>query len=284
MPTLAVRQDPSSTTTSNTSTETAPIYNTNPGGGSTTLYLFTFLITILVLGLISSGLLIRAYILRRRFHRRVEEALRRGEALPPDAAAALGLIPRRPNARNKKEKNHGLMPTMWESEMWRDDEKAGLEDVSDERDGDGGGEGVVDKEGWDELTPLSILHYTTSDPTISTTVQPPINMPPPLTPGSYFRSLWSSRGLTTITNTTNTSQRPGLTHRPTSMLIPTQKPVFSVPDVGEDVVVGVMIAMPCQGAMEDRWNITKNQDDEGEEMGRELPDVCLGVLGTRLKD
>ncbi|WVW80199.1 hypothetical protein I302_102176 [Kwoniella bestiolae CBS 10118] len=274
MPTLAQRQAASSTTTQNTSTQTSPVYNSNPGGGSTTLYLFTFLITILVLGLISSGLLIRAYILRRRFHRRVEEALRRGEAMPTDAAAALGLIPRR-NNRNKKEKNHGLMPTMWESEMWRDDEKAGL--LRDE-DAEGEGVGMVDKDGWDELTPLSILHYTTTDPALPAPVQAPIDIPPQLTPGAYFRSLWSSRPMTATSSTT--AQRPGLTHRPTSTLIPTQKAVFSIPEVGEDVMVGVMIAMPCEGGMEERWNLSKNDEEEE----RELPDVCLGVLGTRLRE
>ncbi|WWC60349.1 uncharacterized protein I303_102920 [Kwoniella dejecticola CBS 10117] len=282
MPTLLIRQDPSSTTQSassttsnNAATESTPVFNNNPGGGSTTLYLFTFLITILVLGLISSGLLIRAYILRRRFHRRVEEAIRRGEALPTDAATALGLLPRRP-PRGKKEKKHGLMPTMWESEMWRDDEKAGLKDEHDAQE-----PSEVRKDGWDELTPLSILHYTTSNP--AEPPQPQIEIPPPLTPGAYFRSLWSSRGLTTTSTTTNTNsntaQRPGLPHRPTSTIIPTQKPVFAVPDAGEEVVLGVMIAMPSEGAMEERWNPL----EEGEEE-RELPEVCLGVLGTTMKE
>ncbi|WWC68583.1 uncharacterized protein I206_102513 [Kwoniella pini CBS 10737] len=278
MPTLHIRQDPSSTTevassttTQNSTTESAPIYNNNPGGGSTTLYLFTFLITILVLGLISSGLLIRAYILRRRFHRRVEEAISRGEALPTDAATALGLLPRRP-PRGKKEKKHGLMPTMWESEMWLNDEKAGLKEEEEEEQ-----DVSYRKDGWNELTPLSILHFTTTN--LNDQPQPIIELPPPLTPGAYFRSLWSSRGLTTTPITPNTNQRPGLQHRPTSTLIPTQKANFKVPENGEEVILGVMIAMPCQGVMEERWNLIQDGEEE-----RELPEVCLGVLGTTMKE
>ncbi|WRT65733.1 uncharacterized protein IL334_002681 [Kwoniella shivajii] len=260
MPTLVIRQSPSSTTTSNTSTQTAPVYNQGPTGGSTTLYLFTFLITILVLGLISSGLLIRAYILRRRFHRRVEEAMRRGEALPQDAAAALGLLPRRTGFRGKKEKKHGLMPTMWESEMRRS-ETGLLDDDENEID-------LSEKE-WDNLTPLSVLHFTNTDPTPPPTQ---VVIPPQPTPAAYIRSLFSSNGLPTY------GSRPPLTHRPTSTVIPTSQAVFAIPEPGEEVVVGVMIAMPCEGVMEERWNLL----EEGEE--RELPEVCLGVMSTRIKE
>lgn len=103
-----------------------------PGGnlgtsGNTSLYLFTFLITIVVLGTIAAGLLVRAYIVRRRFQRRVEDALREGRPLPPDMAMALGLI-RPGQARNaKKEKKVGKMPVMWESEMWRDEKRGQAE-------------------------------------------------------------------------------------------------------------------------------------------------------------
>lgn len=81
---------------------------------NTTLYLFTFLITIVVLGLITALLLLRAYYVRRAFHRRIEEAIRSGRPLPPEAFPSL-----RTNRRGKKEKQHGPMPSMWEAEMWR---------------------------------------------------------------------------------------------------------------------------------------------------------------------
>lgn len=89
---------------------------------SSSLYLFTFLITIVVLAVISGGLLLRAYYVRRQFQRRVEEAIRAGQPLPDDAAAALGL--RQFGGRNaKKEKKHGPMPGIWEAEMWRDGQR-----------------------------------------------------------------------------------------------------------------------------------------------------------------
>jgi hypothetical protein len=87
-----------------------------------------------VLALISGALLLRAYYVRRQFQRRVEEAIRAGQPLPADAAAALGI---RNGANRKKEKKHGPMPGMWEAEMWRDgeswetgrSEKADWEDI-----------------------------------------------------------------------------------------------------------------------------------------------------------
>ena len=42
----------------------------------------------------------------------MEEAIRRGEALPEDAVAALGL-----GRPNKKTKKVGPVPSLWESEM-----------------------------------------------------------------------------------------------------------------------------------------------------------------------
>lgn len=83
-----------------------------------TLYLLTFLITLVVLALISAALLLRAYYVRRRFQRRIQEAIANGQALPPDALAGLGIARRR---RGKPEKKHGPMPTMWEAEMYHDE-------------------------------------------------------------------------------------------------------------------------------------------------------------------
>jgi hypothetical protein len=93
-------------------------YNDIPLSRSSSLYLFTFLITIVVLGIISAALLLRAYYVRRQFQLRVEEAIRRGQPLPQDAVRALGLN------RRKKGKDVGKMPTFWEAEMWRDGAKA----------------------------------------------------------------------------------------------------------------------------------------------------------------
>jgi hypothetical protein len=66
--------------------------------------------------LISVALLLRAYYIRRRFRRRIQEAIINGQALPPDALAALGVR----RGVEKKEKKVGPMPVMWEAEMYRD--------------------------------------------------------------------------------------------------------------------------------------------------------------------
>ncbi|KAK8861628.1 hypothetical protein IAR55_002451 [Kwoniella newhampshirensis] len=284
MPILAQRQTisatlPTSTTggsspsmtwnwPTSTNTGSAPAwYGNAPSGGSTTLYLFTFLITILVLGLISAGLIIRAYIMRRRFHRRVEEAIRNGEALPPDAAAALGMGTPRRGGRGKKERPVGLMPTLWEGEMYRDGEKWDVyhdEDVEER-------EWQQEREkNWEGLTPLSVLHFKTTPP--SSAEVPVLPLPAPLTPQAYLRSLFSS-------NPTYPYMRPPLNTQATSQTIPTAGPKYEIPETNTEVVVGVMIAMPVQGAGEERWNTLEY---EGEE--RDLPEVCLGVMGARLSD
>lgn len=101
---------------------------------SSSLYLFTFLITILVLAGISGGLLFRAYYVRRRFQRRVEEAIRAGQPLPRDAARALGL--NRP--ARKAEAPLGPMPGWWEAEMRLDRDAPGATPVqSSEKDWEG---------------------------------------------------------------------------------------------------------------------------------------------------
>jgi len=83
---------------------------------------------------------------RRQFRRRVEEAIRAGQPLPDDAAAAFG-IRNRPNNR-KKEKKHGPMPGIWEAEMWRDGERWET--------------GKSDKADWEDIVvgyPRSILSH-----------------------------------------------------------------------------------------------------------------------------
>jgi hypothetical protein len=73
-----------------------------------------------ILGIIAAGLLFRAFFIKRRFRRRIEEALANGQALPPDALAGLGVV--RPAPR-KGETKLGPMPVLWEAEMYRDEMK-----------------------------------------------------------------------------------------------------------------------------------------------------------------
>ncbi|KAH7339740.1 hypothetical protein B0J17DRAFT_656586 [Rhizoctonia solani] len=63
----------------------------NSGGGvNSTLYLFTFLTTLLLLLAVSCGIVIRSFVLRRRFHRRVEEAIAAGVLLPGQGDMGMG--------------------------------------------------------------------------------------------------------------------------------------------------------------------------------------------------
>ncbi|WVQ78866.1 hypothetical protein IAT38_000957 [Cryptococcus sp. DSM 104549] len=261
-----------SATSSGDSQTASPVYTGSGGGGSTSLYLFTFLITIVVLALISAALVLRAYVLRRRFQRRVEEALRQGQPLPTDAAAALGLLPRGRGGRAKKEKKVGVMPSLWEGVMVRDKEEGWMRDGEKE-------ELLAGHESWDGLTPLTLLTSTTQP--IPPPPPPPITLPP-MTPGSYFRAMFSTRGYVAQPHPPRPPpaqpQRPGLNRNATAGGgIPRTTPSWNIPQPGEEFTVGVMIAMPCEpGRGEELWV------GVGDEEEKDLPEVSLGVLSARM--
>lgn len=52
------------------------------------LYLYTFLITLLILFGVSCGIVVRSIVLRRRFRRQIQNAIDSGMALPPRVAAS----------------------------------------------------------------------------------------------------------------------------------------------------------------------------------------------------
>ena len=55
-------------------------------------------------------------------------------------------------------------------------------------------------------------------------------------------------------------------------------PAFVAPGDGEEVTVGVMIALPVEeGEGAEKWTV--EEEDEAE-----VPEVCLGVLECRVKD
>jgi len=85
---------PSSIASSATPTNTDSMENPAGGGSSSTLYLYTFLVgavTLILLLSVSIIIVGRSYLLRRRFRRQVEEALRNGHVLSPDAPGLIGL-------------------------------------------------------------------------------------------------------------------------------------------------------------------------------------------------
>jgi len=67
---------------------------------------------------------------------------------------------------------------------------------------------------------------------------------------------------------------PGLQRTVTGVTLPPVEPVWTIPYDGEDVTIGVLIAMPVEGREADSWV----REDEGE-----VPHVCLGVMASSVK-
>ncbi|KAF9519694.1 hypothetical protein BS47DRAFT_1336789, partial [Hydnum rufescens UP504] len=68
----------------------SPSFGSPPDNGSSSsnsLYLFTFLTTLLLLLAVSCGIVFRSFVLRRRFRRRVEAAIAAGVLLPEQVDA-----------------------------------------------------------------------------------------------------------------------------------------------------------------------------------------------------
>jgi len=80
----------------------------SPGTSSSTLYLYTFLVTLILLCSVSAIIIARSYILRRRFRRQVEEALQNGHVLSPDGPGLVGL------SSSMKSKLLGPPPKLWD--------------------------------------------------------------------------------------------------------------------------------------------------------------------------
>jgi hypothetical protein len=72
--------------------------------------------------------------------------------------------------------------------------------------------------------------------------------------------------------------RPGLARTATGATLPPIEPVWTIPNDGEDVTVGVLIAMPVEGAAADRWDLDTDDIEESE-----VPEVCLGVMASSIR-
>lgn len=116
--------------------------NSGNTGGTNGLYLYTFLITLMVLLSVASLIIVRSCILRRRFRRQMQLAIEGGGGfvIPPHLrmpGAAEGGIPiilagRHGGGRRRKEKVAlGAKPVM--SEVWMEKEMDGGEEVSGEK-------------------------------------------------------------------------------------------------------------------------------------------------------
>lgn len=75
--------------------------------------------------------------------------------------------------------------------------------------------------------------------------------------------------------------RPNLARNETGISIKQTKPLLAVPPAGTEVSVGVLIALPFEnpdGSSADRW-VLDNDEDEAE-----VPEVCLGVMKSSIRD
>ncbi|KAL1406350.1 hypothetical protein Q8F55_008049 [Vanrija albida] len=215
--------------------------------GNSTLYVFTFLAIIIVLGLIGLALVFRAMVIRRRLHRRIEAAIARGEVVPyqnpflPSRAVPKPPAPVQP------------LPTLWESQM--------------KLEGDDW-EAYVDEEKWDYVTPVGLytVHAAADD---DDKPRPVMQVP----------SLWSELGEAFR----EMVPRPGRRRRrrasgETAAARPsTDAGVLQPPEVADapaamqEALVGVLIALPFQQRDSELWRPLVADDAE-------VPDVCLGVM------
>ncbi|KAH8114330.1 hypothetical protein DFH11DRAFT_1766604 [Phellopilus nigrolimitatus] len=104
-PTMTTTGAPSSTSSASNDVDS------NSGNGtlatSSSLYLFTFLATLLLLLAVSCAIVIRSLVIRRRFQRRVQEALAQGIILPPQPG--------------QRRRGFGKKPKLWDAWIAPDD-------------------------------------------------------------------------------------------------------------------------------------------------------------------
>ncbi|KAH9080560.1 hypothetical protein EDB83DRAFT_2670789 [Lactarius deliciosus] len=141
----------------------------NGGGPSSSLYLFTFLATLFLLLFVSSAIILRSFILRRRFRQRIEEAILAGVIVPNQT----GRVSRR--------RALGEKPKLWEARVF-----------------------PADDDRWDSIVPVSAVpkgkedrEETSAPPRpLSDFVQPPYRPPSPPPPAA--QPVFSTGGFSTL--------------------------------------------------------------------------------------
>ncbi|QRV79192.1 hypothetical protein RhiJN_07207 [Ceratobasidium sp. AG-Ba] len=278
----------------------APNGNNNGGGGTgsvnSTLYLFTFLTTLLLLLAVSCGIVIRSFVLRRRFHRRVEEAIAAGVLLPSQT----GDIAMGPGGSiNVYRRNIGEKPKMWEA--WIDERTVGHHPslASD----------------WTKVQPLAVTRLSDAPPKPKD--ESSGNTPSaPAAPGSVFQRLTSrlpfgrSQAPTTTTPATPEVALPSLAYgtspAPGNRPLDTPKTAKSgdLPDSTNSVQVAVFIAMPdpsrprytpgsspspIESHADGESSGTKGKQRSSElpsasTEDHEIPEICFGVAQAQVTE
>jgi len=125
------------------STSSPPSNNNNQGSPSptanATLYLYTFLATLVLLLAVSSAIVVRSLILRRRHQRMVEEAIRTGTWMPDRLSSTSG----------RRRRDFGQKPKLWEA--WLRPKANTLT-------------GEKEKSSWGDITPFHVAYIDLPTP------------------------------------------------------------------------------------------------------------------------
>ncbi|KAI9458245.1 hypothetical protein HD554DRAFT_2140477 [Boletus coccyginus] len=176
-----------------------------------TLYLYTFLATLVLLLAISSAIVIRSLILRRRHQRLVEEAIRTGTWLPH----SFGSGPRR-------RRDIGQKPKLWEAWLSPNDD-----------DGD-----ESEKRKWGDIMPVYAAYVNPPAPSPQALTPPAENSAhPSLRPSRLIRSLTRRRSLPSPQPTVLPMSGPALSSPSSLSSSPASTPTPAVH-------VAFLIAMP----------------------------------------
>ena len=118
---------------------------------SASLYLYTFLATLVLLLSVSGAIILRSFILRRRHRLLVEEAIRNGTWIPPSPEE-------RGTGSSRNRVDISKKPVMWDAYVGEKDRELGLgSSISRERGGEKQHDGQTEWD-WDSIRPFSAAY------------------------------------------------------------------------------------------------------------------------------
>ncbi|TFK40562.1 hypothetical protein BDQ12DRAFT_679671 [Crucibulum laeve] len=227
--------------------------NRFPGGGgssSSNLYLVTFLATLFLLLLVSCAIVLRSYVLRRRFQRRLDDAM----------AAGILLAPR---AQGSRKKRFGAKPKFFDAylqhggEKWSDMMPLAAQPIFVKRRNRDGLPKTIRSP-----APGAEIQEDASDPT-HVPLPPPSTTPSPPPPSRFGFIARSAL-----------ARLPGRRPRPAEVVPTTETPEKPAHIRTEMLQVTMLIAMPSPNRRAPTpSSIDKDETDEEEE----IPEVVLGV-------
>jgi hypothetical protein len=214
--------------------------------------LFTFLATLFLLLFVSSAIILRSFILRRRFRRSIEEALLAGV-----------IVPNQPGGRVSRRRALGEKPKLWETRVF-----------------------PADDDGWDSIVPVSALPKGSEPPNKEDSeTSAPAPLPRPI---SYFSQPARPPPLYRRLFHNPFSRHAGsLTHLHDMSTAAPSSPGESASEQGapphhDRMEVTVLIAMPDPRRPHPSAGFPKGKDFDYDE--DDLPEMVLGMVESRYKD